>query len=109
MDDRSFLDVWINCPDHDTAERIAEAAVGERLAACANIFAPVSSLYRWKGKVEREDEVPLLLKTRDSLFEELGARVRALHPYEVPAIVATALERIDPAYAAWLAAETKDA
>lgn len=102
----AFIDVWVNCPDRATAEAIADALVEERLAACANILAPVHSVYRWKGVVERAQEVPLVLKTRASLFAPLARRVKALHPYETPGIVATELPHLDDQYAAWLAAET---
>lgn len=97
-----FIDVLITCPDRDSAEAIARACVGERLAACANIGAGVTSLYTWKGKVEQADEIPLLLKTRAALFDALSARVRALHPYEVPCIIATEMVRVDEAYARWM-------
>lgn len=104
-----FIDIWINCPDRATAERIAEAVVAERLAACANVFGPISSVYRWKGPVERAEEIPLLLKTRAALFDAVAARVKALHPYETPSIVAAALTAVEENYGAWLAAETEDA
>jgi periplasmic divalent cation tolerance protein len=103
----SFIDVWVNCPDRATAEAIAEACVDERLAACANIFGPITSIYRWKGAIECADEVPLLLKTRRDLFEKLATKVRALHPYEVPSIIATELPLVDAAYAKWLPEETE--
>mgnify|MGYP002622127585 CR=1 FL=1 len=102
-----FVDIWINCPDRETAEKIAAHCIEKRLAACANIFAPVASLYRWKGKVESDEEVPLLLKTRRELFDDVCAAVKAKHPFEVPSIVATELVAIDPAYAAWLEEETQ--
>jgi periplasmic divalent cation tolerance protein len=101
-----FVDIWINCPDHETAEKIAEICIDKRLAACANIFAPISSLYRWKGKVEKDGEVPLVLKTRAALFDAVCDAVRANHPYEVPSIVATDLVAVDKDYADWLEAET---
>ena len=103
-----LVDVWVNCPDRVTAERIADACVTARLAACANIFAPIFSIYRWKGAIERAEEVPLVLKTRAELFEALSARVKALHPYEVPSIVATELPLVEKDYADWLAAETQE-
>jgi periplasmic divalent cation tolerance protein len=102
-----FIDVWVNCPDRDTADRIAAACVDDRVAACANILAPIESTYRWKGAVEREQEVSLVLKTRAELFEAVAACVKALHPYEVPSIVATELPHIEAAYAAWLSEETR--
>ena len=104
-----FIDIWVNCPDRATAERIAEAAIEERLAACANVLAPIFSLYRWKGAVERAEETPLVLKTRRAHFDAMAALVKSLHPYETPSIVATALEPVEAGYAAWLAEETKDA
>lgn len=104
-----FVDIWINCPDRAAAERIADAAIGDRLAACANILPPISSIYRWKGAVERADEIPLLLKARTADFDAVADLVRAIHPYETPSIVATELAAIDKGYADWLAAETRDA
>jgi periplasmic divalent cation tolerance protein len=102
---KRFVDVWVNCPDAEVAARVAEACVTERLAACANIFGPIDSIYRWKGAIERAAEIPLLLKSRADLFEKLSARVKSLHPYEVPSIIATEIELIDPAYAKWLEEE----
>ncbi len=103
----AFVDVWVNCPNRETAERIAEACIDARLAACANIFAPIWSIYRWQGAVERAEEIPLLFKTRRNLFDALATQVRSLHPYEVPSIVATDIVAIDTAYADWLKAETR--
>ena len=103
-----FVDVWINCPDRQTAERIAGACVEERLAACANILGPISSIYRWKGTTERADEIPLLLKTRADLFGAVAARVKALHPYQVPSILATELPLVEADYARWLGEETRE-
>ncbi len=101
-----FIDVLITCPDRTTAETIGRACVSERLAACANVGSPILSVYRWKGAVEEAEEVPLVLKTRAALFEKLSARVRPLHPYDVPCIVAMDLVQVDPVYAAWLDEET---
>lgn len=103
-----FIDVWVNCPDRGIAEAVAGACVEEGLAACANIFAPVTSVYRWKGAIERAEEVPLLLKSREDLFRALSARVKSLHPYETPSIVATDLPLVETDCARWLAAETQE-
>lgn len=102
----NFIDVTITCPDRTTAETIGRACVEERLAACANIGAPLASVYRWKGVIEEAEEVPLFLKTRAELFQTLSTKVKSLHPYEIPCIVATELAQVDPAYAAWLDEET---
>ncbi len=104
----NFIDVLITCPDRKTADAIAHACVAERLAACANIGGPISSVYRWKGAVEEAEEIALFVKTRAALFEKLATRVKSLHPYETPCIVATELAQLDSAYAAWLDAETGD-
>ena len=88
------------------AECIAEALVEERLAACVNILGGVRSVYRWQGAVERADEVAMIAKTAQHLFERLAARVRALHSYDTPAIVAWPIVAGDAAYLEWIAAET---
>ena len=102
-----FIDALVTCPDRASAETIARALVEERRAACANIGAGVTSIYRWKDAIEQADEIPLMLKTRASLFGRLAARVKALHGYEVPCIVAMELADVEPAYAAWLEQETE--
>ncbi|WP_028034198.1 divalent-cation tolerance protein CutA [Chelativorans sp. J32] len=103
-----FIDIWVNCPDQKTAEKIADACIAEKLAACANIFPPIASRYRWKGAIETATEVPLLLKTRSEHFEAVCEAVRTLHSYEVPFITATEISQVDQAYADWLRAETKE-
>ncbi|HVY87945.1 MAG TPA: divalent-cation tolerance protein CutA [Hyphomonadaceae bacterium] len=103
-----FIDVLITCPDRASAEAIARACVEERLAACANIGGDVTSIYRWHGAIERAGEVALYLKTRASLFDRLADRVKQLHPYDVPCIIAMELWKLDAAYAAWLEAETAE-
>lgn len=86
--------------DAAEAERIAEAVVTEGLAACANILAPCRSIYRWRGAVERAEEVPALFKTARA--EELIARIVALHSYDVPAAVAWPIGQAHAPYAAWV-------
>lgn len=107
MDD--VIVVEVNCASRAEAERIAAAALAERLAACANIHAPVRSLYHWRGRVETAEEVPLVLKTRASLFVPLAERIRALHSYEVPGIVALPVAAAEDAYRRWLHQETASA
>jgi periplasmic divalent cation tolerance protein len=100
-----IVTVEINCPDAAAAAAIAEALVARRLAACANIHAPIDSVYHWKGRVERGPEVPLVLKTRAGLLPALVAAARELHPYETPSILAHAVTANDD-YRAWVLAET---
>lgn len=100
------VSVYIVASDTAEAERIAEALVAERLAACVNILGAVRSVYRWQGTVERADEVAMIAKTTEALFNPLAARVRALHSYDTPAIVAWPIVAGDAAYLDWIGAET---
>jgi periplasmic divalent cation tolerance protein len=94
------------CPDDDVAHRIAETLVAERLAACVQVLPGVASVYRWQGAVQRASEVLLLAKTTRERFEALSARIAALHPYDVPEIVAFDIAAGLPAYLDWIAHET---
>ncbi len=102
-----MIDVWINCPDDETARRIGSALVERRLAACANVFPRIWSTYHWQGAIESEEESPLLVKTRADLFDALCDAVRELHPYDVPSIVGVPVEHVNAEYAAWVDAETR--
>ncbi|MGC8000374.1 divalent-cation tolerance protein CutA, partial [Salmonella enterica] len=86
----------------EEAERIADALLEEGLAACVQIM-PIHSRYRWKGKVERQDEHLLLIKTRRDLFENVHGRILALHGYEQPEVIAMHVAEADPRYLAWIA------
>ena len=101
-----MLEIWINCPDRDCARRIADALVAGRLAACANIFPEIESVYRWKGKIENETEVPLVVKTREELFGQVQDKVREIHPYETPSIIGVPVGRVNADYLEWVYAET---
>lgn len=83
----SALLVFCTCPDDATAERIAQALVGARLAACVS-RSPVRSVYRWKEAVEAADEVQLVIKTTRGRYDALERALRELHPYELPEILA---------------------
>jgi periplasmic divalent cation tolerance protein len=101
--------VYITTPDRDTALAIARALVEERLASCANILGPISSIYRWEGRVQEDGEVALIAKTSDGRVAALIARVKALHPYQVPCIVAWPIAAGYQPYLDWISAETKPA
>ncbi|MBA3904230.1 MAG: divalent-cation tolerance protein CutA [Rhodocyclaceae bacterium] len=98
--------VITHLPDADSAQKLAQALVGQRVAACVNILAPCRSVYRWQGKVEETAEVPLLIKTSAARYAALEAAIRAEHPYELPEIVAVRIDKGLPDYLAWVAAET---
>lgn len=95
------------CPDEATADRIARELVGARLAACVNRLPGVRSTFRWKGALQNEPEVLLAIKTVRSRYQELEMRLKALHPYEVPEIIALPVLAGAAAYLAWLAEETR--
>ena len=79
---------YITAANRDEAVKLATVLVQERLAACANVFQGMTSLYWWQGEVQTSDEVAFLVKTRADLMEALTTRVRALHSYSVPCVVA---------------------
>jgi len=101
--------VLVTAPDRRAARRLARALVDERLVACANVLPGLRSIYRWKGKVRDDAEVLLLLKTRRALFPRLAARVKELHPYSSPEVLALPLAAGNRPYLAWLRAETSRA
>jgi periplasmic divalent cation tolerance protein len=101
------LVVLVTVPTPERAAEIARAVVEERLAACGNVVPGLRSIYRWEGKVHDDQEALLLLKTTRSRFEALHDRVLALHPYEVPEVVALPVELGSAPYLAWIAAETR--
>ncbi len=84
---------------------IADVLVTERLAACVNILGAVRSVYRWQGEIERADEVAMIAKSRADLFDKLASRVRSLHSYDTPAIVAWPIVAGDKDYLDWIDAE----
>jgi periplasmic divalent cation tolerance protein len=98
--------VLTNLPDAYSAHALAGALVEARLAACVNILAPCRSVYRWQGKTENAEEVPVLIKTTVARYAELEAAIRARHPYELPEIIAVPIDRGLPEYLAWVATET---
>ncbi|TWA82666.1 periplasmic divalent cation tolerance protein [Azospirillum brasilense] len=97
-----FVFAYITAGSRDEARRIGRALVEERLAACANIFDGMTSIYRWQDAIEEANETVLIAKTRAELFDRLAARVRELHSYEVPCVVELRVGRGNPAYLDWL-------
>lgn len=105
MDD--FRSVYITCANEREARDIAGAVLEARLAACANIFGQVESLYWWQGRLEQDNEVALLLKTRASLVTRLMEVVRSRHSYDVPCIVTWPIVEGNHDYLQWLSRETE--
>lgn len=91
----------------EAAKQIATTVVSERLAACVNILPNVSSVYRWRGDIQHEQEFLLILKTSTDRLQDLVDRVKSLHSYEVPEIVSLPVEKGYPPYLSWVLAETE--
>ena len=99
--------ILCTCPDAGSAERIAQTLVEERLAACVNRIGGVVSTYRWQGRVCRDDEFLLLIKTTSERFDAVRERIVALHPHELPEVIAVDIARGLPPYLDWIARETQ--
>lgn len=96
------LIVISTAPDRATAQELALQLIETRGAACVQIIDGVFSFYRWKGELQQDREVLLLIKTASSRYQAVAEALAASHPYEVPEIVAIAAEHVSPAYARWL-------
>jgi len=94
--------VLVTCPSPKIGENIARALVEDRLAACVNVVSGLISIYRWQGKVCRDAETLLLIKTRRTKFSALSRRVKALHPYSVPEIIALPVGVGSGPYLSWV-------
>ncbi len=94
--------VLITVPNIDVAEKVANMLVSEHLAACVNIVPNVTSIYFWEGKVCRDEELLLVIKTRASLIEQLVSAVRKVHPYTVPEIIALPIVAGFSGYLKWV-------
>ncbi|MFZ4761824.1 MAG: divalent-cation tolerance protein CutA [Alphaproteobacteria bacterium] len=99
-----FQLIYITCRDVQEARLIAHALVQEKLAACANIMPHMHSIYCWDGAVQESAEVLLLFKSDENFFATIAARVKELHSYSTPCVVAVPLVAVESDYAAWLQA-----
>lgn len=107
VNDCQVLLVLTNFPDQEVACQIGTILVEKQLAACVNLLPPVTSIYRWQGRLETATEVPAFLKTTRSGFERLRDELLALHPYEVPEILAFPAATGAGAYLEWVAREVR--
>ena len=98
--------IWTTAPEESVAIQLAETLIGEQLAACVHLLPQGRSFYRWEGRVHRDPEWTLLIKSRRALYPALEARLLTLHPYDVPEILMTPVARGLPAYEAWLLSVT---
>lgn len=102
MESAEAIVVFMTAANREEAARLAEMLVGAKLAACVQILPEMESVYRWQGKIERQEEVLLIAKTTAGKFEDLEREVCALHSYEVPEIVAFPIKSGHGPYVKWL-------
>ena len=102
----SYIVVFITTSSYEEARKIADALVDLKKAACVNIVPKVSSLFRWKGKIEDVEESLMVVKTRAELFPDVVSTVKSIHSYDVPEIIALPIVEGDPDYLTWLKEET---
>ena len=99
--------VYMTAKDRDEACRVGRALVDERLVACVNVFDNMTSLYWWEGKVQEDQEAVLIAKTTEASVEAVVERVKMLHSYECPCVVAWPIQAGNPAYLQWLEQEVR--
>ncbi len=97
-----YIVVYITVPDFETGKKIAKTLVEEKLAACVNITSQINSIYFWQGNIEDDTEHLLIIKTRKDVFEKLENRVKELHPYTVPEIIAMPIVLGSKDYLSWI-------
>jgi len=103
----NHLVVLCTCPDEQTARRLAEAVVADKLAACVNILPGVTSVFYWEGEAQSEQEHLLVIKTSDIAYSRLESRLVELHPYELPEVIAVGIERGLAGFLDWVRDETR--
>ena len=96
-----LLTLMTTLPDRDSARQLAQKLVGEQLAACVNILPGVESIYFWQGKIEQSDEVLLLIKVPEAGYEAVQQRLKTLHPYQVPELIALPVVKALSEYVQW--------
>lgn len=102
-----FVFVYSTFPDEASARRVAEALVTQKLAACVNIYPPMTSIYEWQGKLETGPEVAAFIKTRTSLIDDVIKTARPLHPYTMPCFLTLPIESGNDDYLAWARDQTR--
>ncbi|WAR44054.1 divalent-cation tolerance protein CutA [Methylomonas rapida] len=94
--------IYCTCPNLETAERIARQLVGDKLAACVNIVPGVSSVYEWQGQIETAQEHLLMIKSQQARFAAIETAIKAMHPYQIPEIIAVAIDSGSADYLQWI-------
>ena len=106
MPNDNYIMVLCTCNSSEIASLIAETLVSEELAACVNIVNGIESVYRWKGEISRDNEILLLIKTREILYPQVETRIRAKHDYELPEIIAVPIATGEKNYLNWIESMT---
>ena len=101
-----YIIVLTTCNSSEVASSIAKSLVGSQLAACVNIINGIESVYQWQGKIERDKELLLVIKTRQSLYSQLEQKIQELHDYELPEIIAVPVETGEKNYLNWIQSAT---
>lgn len=105
---QGYIVVFITTSSVEEGQKIGSALVEERLVACTNIISPVQSIFHWEGKISDEREALLMAKTKGALFDDIVVRVKQLHSYSVPEIIAIPIAAGSQDYLNWISEETKD-
>ena len=107
MDETQHTWLYVTAANTDEADTIARTLVGERLVACANVLGPMRSFYWWDGQVQDDAEVALVLKTQRNLIDAATARIKALHSYDCPCVVALDITGGNADFLTWITNETR--
>lgn len=102
-----FIIVFVTCASKFQAQKIAQALIKDKLAACVNLVNPINSLFWWKGKVDSSKEILLIIKTKKNLFDRLERLVKSLHSYDVPEIIALPIVKGSKKYLDWINDSTR--
>lgn len=102
----NYIIILCNTNSIDNAETISKFLVKEKLAACVNIVPKIKSIYTWQNKIEKEEEVLMLIKTKQSLFNQVKEKIKLLHPYDVPEIISIDIKDGDSNYLNWISCNT---
>jgi periplasmic divalent cation tolerance protein len=105
---KSYLQITTTIETKEQAQTIAKHLVEAKLAACVQIVGPITSIYRWKGKVENAPEWLCLIKTQDNLYSKVEAAIKSHHPYETPEIIAVPIVKGSKEYLQWISEETEN-
>ncbi len=101
-----YLAIFCTVPDRETGLKISETLVKERLAACSNLLPGILSVYSWQGEIQHESEELMIIKSTEKQYEAIEKRIKALHPYQTPEIIALQLVRGSDSYLKWINQET---